>query len=278
MLAAKARVSDRRAIDIIQALERDGAIVYARGGGRGRRSLYGILLGLSEEQKERVKSFHRNYFTENKTVKLPTKGDLSSPKAHGKGEIQRTERVKYSALSGGDLPLQDAESPGPIRHEDPSESVRAIEPVPVPAPGDAHTNEQSEGRFPPALYERLAQIAGINLDLATPKKRAELDGAAQALHRARATIAQIDRFEAWWRTPDNWRCRLATEQGRKLGYPRLDWILEEWEAAQATRKTATVNGRSPPAYTPPAGPRGTPQEMAEAAAKLNPFGRSKNST
>ncbi len=142
-LASKARVSDRRAIDIIQALEKDGAIVYRRGGGRGKRSLYGVLVGLTDEQKEKVKLFHRNYFSENKTVK---------PGAI-KGELQRKERVNYSVNSRKDLEQQDAPNPDPIRH-DPSE------------------NRQREGKAPPApaIYQHPAVEIYSNLTGRTPNR------------------------------------------------------------------------------------------------------------
>lgn len=113
-LAAKARVSDRRATDIIQALEKDGSIVFKRGGGRGKRSLYGVLVGLNDEQKEKVKLIHRNYFTENKTVKPAVR----------KGELQRKEKVNYSVNSSTVSAQQDASNPDPIRQgsvKEPSE-------------------------------------------------------------------------------------------------------------------------------------------------------------
>lgn len=140
-LAAKARVSDRRAIDIIQALEKDGAIIYQRGGGRGRRSLYGVLVGLTDEQKERVKEFHRNYFTENKTVKSGAQ----------KGELQRKERVNYSVNSSKGLEQQEASNPDPIRQEirqgDPSVGNRPKKQDETPAPAiDLYT--QLTGRKP----------------------------------------------------------------------------------------------------------------------------------
>jgi Helix-turn-helix domain len=127
-LAAKARVSDRRAIDIIQALEKDGAIVYQRGGGRGKRSLYGVLVGLTDEQQERVKLFHRNYFSEIKTVKPAVR----------KGELQRKERVNYSVNSHTDSPQQDAVNPDPIRHVDPSVDP----PTPVSAEKERKTPDR----------------------------------------------------------------------------------------------------------------------------------------
>lgn len=128
-LAAKARVSDRRAIDIIQVLEKEGAIVYQRGGGRGKRSLYGVLVGLTEEQKERVKLFHRNYFTEIKTVKPAVR----------KGELQRKERVNYSVNSHIDSEQQNAVNPDPIRHVDPS-----VDP-PTPSAPPKSTNNGAGG-------------------------------------------------------------------------------------------------------------------------------------
>jgi hypothetical protein len=109
-LAAKARISDRRTIDIIKTLEEDGAILFHRGGGRGKRSRYAILVGLTEEQKERVKLFHRNYFTEIKTVKP----------AAIKGELQRKKRVNYSVNSHPDSAHQSAANPDPIHQHDPS--------------------------------------------------------------------------------------------------------------------------------------------------------------
>jgi len=119
-LTAKARISDRRATDIIQTLEHDGAIVYQRGGGRGRRSLYGVLIGLTEDQKERVKLIHRNYFSENKTVKSSAKGEETSPITEKKGELQRKEKVNYSVNSDVGLTEQNAPNVDPIRHVDPS--------------------------------------------------------------------------------------------------------------------------------------------------------------
>jgi hypothetical protein len=109
-LAAKARISDRRAIDIIKALEEDGAILFERGGGRGKRSRYAILVGLTDEQKERVKLFHRNYFSEIKTVKP----------AVIKGELQRKKRVNYSVNLHPDSAQQSAVNPDPIHQHDPS--------------------------------------------------------------------------------------------------------------------------------------------------------------
>jgi hypothetical protein len=119
-LAAKARISERRAIDIIRDLEATGAIAFERGGGRGKKSRYAVLVGLSESEKERVKEIHRNYFSEIKTVKPGVKGEGIAPIKNRKGELQRQERVNYSVNSDRDLPQQDAPNPDPIRHVDPS--------------------------------------------------------------------------------------------------------------------------------------------------------------
>lgn len=109
-LALKARISERRATDIIKTLETEGAILFSRGGGRGKRSRYAVLIGLDDEQKERVKLFHRNYFSEIKTVKPAVR----------KGELQRKERVNYSVNSYIDSAHQEASNDTPIRHGDPS--------------------------------------------------------------------------------------------------------------------------------------------------------------
>lgn len=118
-LATKARISERRATDIIKTLETEGAILFSRGGGRGKRSRYAVLVGLDDEQKERVKLFHRNYFTEIKTAKPAVR----------KGELQRKERVNYSVNSHIDSSHQEASSGTPIRHGDPSGDPSSSETV-----------------------------------------------------------------------------------------------------------------------------------------------------
>lgn len=209
-LAAKARVSDRRAIDIIQALEKDGAIIYQRGGGRGRRSLYGVLVGLTDEQKERVKEFHRNYFTENKTVKSGAQ----------KGELQRKERVNYSVNSRKGLEQQDAPNPDPIRHE-----IRHVDPS-----GGKSTKKAAENARPLSeLALAIADVCKINPQIPTDKQRRALNATYAALKTIGATPADVRQRETWWYAND-WR---AKKEGRA---PRPDELQAIWEEAAAPVK------------------------------------------
>lgn len=241
-LAAKARVSDRRAIDIIQALEKDGAIVYQRGGGRGRRSLYGVLVGLTDEQKERVKLYHRNYFSENKTVK---------PGAI-KGELQRKERVNYSVNSRKGSEQQDAPNPDPIRHVDPSID---------PSVGEsAKKDTEKHSRTLSELALAIADVCKINPKIATKRQREQLNEAYQSLKAIRATPAEVQQRGGWWNAND-WR---AKKESRP---PRPMELVEIWEAATVPIKQSNAT-RSPadlPLVT--AVPRQTPEEQKAAAAR-----------
>jgi hypothetical protein len=265
-VAKKARITDRRVIDIIRSLEDDGSIAFSKGGGRGRRSCYAVLLGLTDEQKEKVKEIHRNYFSENKTLKQGVKGENNSPKKERKGELQRSERVNYSVNSQPGLTQQDAPNPEPIRHVDPSlGSVLEI-----------RVGVDQEGTSPkstPALFfETLAELCCIPMALATQKQRADLGSVAAKLNATGATVEQLAHFKAWWFSDSNWRTRKATETGRKPDAPRPTNVLEDWGNAMAipvvkSNGTKPVDNRPPLPIVQPALDRPDPAESRRKTAE-----------
>lgn len=247
-LAAKARVSDRRAIDIIQALEKDGAIVYRRGGGRGRRSLYGVLVGLTDEQKERVKLFHRNYFSENKTVK---------PGAI-KGELQRKERVNYSVNSRKGLEQQDAPSPDPIRHVDPSLD---------PSVGESAKKDTAKPSKLDDLARALFNLCLIDSDSASKADLAAMRKTYRGLADKNISAEQVcGHFSEYWYSDSNWRTRKAHEGNYTPEPPKPDQVLTEWPKAMAW-KPAKKKGSGPLTTTKPtAAPDAQPSQ--ESASKM----------
>jgi hypothetical protein len=264
-VAKKARISDRRTTDIIHDLEADGSIAFQKGGGRGRRSCYAVLLGLSPEQRERVKEIHRNYFSENKTLKQGVKDETTSPIKKQKGELQRKERVNYSVNSDQVSEQQDAPNPIPIRHE-----IRHEDSVPVIHVGGDHSESASKSA-PAPLFEKLAETCRIPMALATQKQRAELGKAAAKLNDIGATPEQLDRFLVWWESDSNWRSRKAREQQRKPEAPRPVEVLEEWGNATSAPTRRPANGPAPPvsARPPDAVPASEAMRRVLEARKAN---------
>ena len=171
-----------------------------------------------------MKEFHRNYFSEIKTVKPAVR----------KSELQRRERVNYSVNSQADLEHQDASNPDPIRH-DPSENRHE---------GVETSKKQAE--TPPRPLSELAiaiaDVCKINPKIATAKQKRELNATYQALKSIGATPADVRLRETWWHTND-WR---AKKEGRA---PRPDELQAIWEEATAPVKKQS-NGTRPPADLP----------------------------
>lgn len=110
-VARKARLTDRQVRNVLAEMVADGELLMHTGRGRGGRSCYQILTGLSEhERDEKRKSFPEmvSAFMENrKSVRR-------------KPEICDSKNRKSDALFNQGLNGPDASNPSPNRHIDPS--------------------------------------------------------------------------------------------------------------------------------------------------------------
>lgn len=183
-LATKARLTDRQVSNVLKDLIKAGDLAMVQGRGRGKHSAYAVLVGLTEEQQEKVKNFLRNNFGEIKTVK----NDASK-----RGNL-RQEKGKFDAFSDADLPQQDAPNPDPIRH-DPSENrqrerktnkKQAHAPA-VQAYFDAYPNETLDA-------DQIADITRTVTDM--PRWRDVLRYWKGNGHRARSVLKMLDRYSS----------------------------------------------------------------------------------
>lgn len=213
-LADMIGVSERQVQRIARALEEDGAIVAEIGRGRKHTTIYGLLVGLSEEEKT--------------AVIRDVKGDIAmSPINNGKGDIKHdiamsplipekvtfeAEKVTYSAIKG-DIAM----SPEPKGTEKRTEREHV----------------ESDPLFG-VMFESIARICQIDLKLCTKTQRLQVAQTSKALRKAGKTPEDVPKVETWWYRVD-WR-------GKKGEPPRPAQLQEVW--SRATTQPYT-NGHQP---------------------------------
>jgi len=149
----------------------------------------------------------------------------------------------------------------------------------VPVTAREHTHTRNE------LALAIAEACKIDPKIAISRQRKELNEAYRTLKKADATPDDVRIRERWWYDYD-WRAK------KEKRPPEPYELIEIWGKATAVippslnGNSAHANGPAPqgqqrpslPLYQPPTEPRGTPDEMAAAAKKLNPFAKAKNTT
>jgi len=220
-LADMVGVSDRQIQRIARALEEQGAIVSEIGRGRRHTTIYGLLAGLSDEEKN--------------AVIRDVKGDIAvSPINNGKGDIKHdtamspfiqekvtfeVEKVTFDAIKG-DI----AVSPEPKGTEKRTEREHV----------------ERDSLFGP-MFETIAHVCRIDLKLCTKAQRLQVVQTTKALRKAGKTPEDIPKVERWWYLYD-WR-------GKKGDAPRPAQLQEVWQQATAGTKNGehirpSLNGHS----------------------------------
>lgn len=245
-LAVKARLTDRQVSNVLNDLIKDGDLAVVPGRGRGKHSTYAVLVGLTSDQQEKVKSFLRNNFGEIKTLKND---------AHKRGNL-RQEKGKFDVFSDADLPQQKASNPDPIRH-DPSENRQSVAKNKKSKPLDE-------------LSHALFDLCLVDPDLAPEPMLTRLRKTYQGLKAKEVTQVDVrDRFSAYWYSDDNWMARKAREAGRNPEPPTPEQVLSEWQKALAWKpaKQSPANRQVAdlPLVQSSGGP--TPEERRAAAER-----------
>lgn len=232
-VAAKARLTDRQLRSVLRQLETAGDLLVHAGKGRGNRTIYCVLAGLSfTERDEKRKKFPEIISGINFRVS-PEKRKLAAQKA----EVSDRKKRKFTAHASADLPQPDAPSQDPIRHvirhEDPPPPQSAIdETMPIGGGGGEKSKEK------PTETEALLLDEGFSDSAA--HEFCDLDYAA---------------------------CRRDIKQAKAAGQQN-GGIIRRWRRKPPTPPPA--NGR--PAYAPAARSADDAAPIAALAALL-PEGR-----
>lgn len=206
-LADMVGVSERQIQRIARSLEEGGAIVAAIGRGRKHTTTYGLLVGLSDEEKN--------------AVIRDIKGDIAmSPIDNGKGDIKPDiamspliqEKVTFEAIKG-DIAM----SPEPKGTEKRTERVHGE--------GDPLYG---------VMFDSVARICQIDLKLCTKAERFQVAQVSKALRKAGKTPEDVPKVETWWYRSD-WR-------GKKGDPPRPSQVQDVWTRATTQQYT---NGHQP---------------------------------
>lgn len=205
-------VSDRQIQRIARSLEEGGAIVAAIGHGRKHTTTYGLLVGLSDEEKN--------------TVTRDVKGDIAvSPIDNGKGDIKpdtamspliqekvtfEVEKVTFDAIKG-DIAMS-----------------------PEPKGTEKRTERGGGDPLFGAMFDSIARICQIDLKLCTKTERLQVAQVSKALRKAGKTPEDVPKVETWWYRFD-WR-------GKKGEPPRPSQVQDVWTRATTQQYT---NGHQP---------------------------------
>ena len=264
-IAAKARLTDRQVRTVLAKLREDGEILMVPGRGRGNRTWYCVLSGLSPADREKKRKALPEIITGNKNRKSEEKRKSDADKS---GSL-RQEKRKFDALSEGSSEQQDASNPSPIRHDpscDPSGGGARASHDASPTP-PKRTRTERKPRPRDLVFESLAEATGIDWNVCEEVDRHQLNQVAAKLRETQkkpdAEIADDVRYtESYYRRTD-WRGK----QGERI---TLKLLRSLWGAAMRERRelqASTVPSEPPPPPSPTER-RLSPKEAAARVREL----------
>ena len=238
-LAGMAGVSARQTQRLLRSLEDAGAIVTQIGRGRKHTTIYGLLIGLSDDDQ--------------KGVIQDIKGDIAvSPIGDGKGDIpgikgdikhdiamspliqekvtSGAQKVTFSAIKG-DIAM----SPEPKGTEKRTER-------------DTHVAQSS-------FFATVAEACRIDLKLCTDRQKGQIAQTVKKLTKVGKTPEEIPKVLDYWYAND-WR-------GKKGDAPRPDQLIEVWQPAM-THEEHTNGHRNGKHIRPGAGQHSERGKLSEA--------------
>lgn len=217
-LAGLVGVGNRQVQRIIRDLEDRGAIITHQGRGRGHTTLYGLLVGLSEEQRDGVKQHVKGDIAT--TPITPIKGDTKDDIAMSPLLPEMSPFIEEKVTSGdtkGDIAMS------PRTEKEPKDSKRS------------HRDVETDPLFQ-SMFNAVAHACQIDLKLCTNAQRQQIAQTSKALRKAGKLPEEIPKVERWWYMSD-WR-------GKKGEAPRPAQIQEVWQRAMTQEHTNGTNSGS----------------------------------
>lgn len=287
-IATKARLTERQVTTILNKLEETGELLVSTGRGRGHRSFYKILIGLTDEERataqqtfsDEIRGINFSFSQKGKlkreitsplSTKQPLKGEQTSPLPEIKGEVCDIEKEKFTAQKDRGLIDPDASNPASIRHVEPScihgESREGISVTDTsvsdpPSPsikrtGPRRNNLPDRGT---SSELKMSAPAAPAAPPAVPAVQLYLDLSG----RRKITPAEVQLItEAVPDRPDSlerWRLAILDKLGQ--GKMQVAWMLEVY------RESTPAPAAPRPARPEPPAPRRSPSETAAAARAL----------
>lgn len=279
-IAAKARLTERQVRTLLAKLREEGEILMVSGRGRGNRTWYCVLSGLSAEDRAQKRKSFPVIISGNKNRKSGEKRKSGADKS---GSLEQEKR-KFDALSRGSSGQPDAPNPSPIRHDpscDPSRDVGTASfdasPTPLadppPAPPERPPRKLAEPPTPAPIRDTLAEVCGVNMGRSGVREdKLEVNttgkliwGEQSAAGKTPEDVAKLIRYVATWCLRNAWECTKDRPPDAPL-LPRPTHIRKYWTQAANSYRSRSRAPAPPPAALP-AGEVASGAELAAAFRK-----------
>lgn len=245
-LAKKARLSERQAQRVIATLSDDGEIYAPIVQGRGHTTRYFITIGFDAEHIAAVlvREYHLPTAEAKRTAAdiLARQEKVTSVTPFSvKGDIHDGEKVTSRARKGD---IQGKRKPA-SKASQPAKSD--------PIRNDPYIDPEEEGTAPvdPALTAAATTVCNLPKTI-SPKVKDQLDSLLVLLTGERVSPEVVLAFSAFWQSDRNWIARKAAKEGRKVGPPTPQQVIDLWPDYTATRPAPkpTHEPRRAPALEP----------------------------
>ena len=255
-LAFKARVTDRGVKGIISRLVSSGEVLEAKGRGRGNRSVYRVVCGLSKEDIEATnfgpyrlarinvaggrKKVNGAAISPEEKVNAAAK---TAPKKVNGGSPFEEEKVNAAAIKGERSCIALKEEPSVNRQEEDGTTLTA----------DAvDASASSTGRKRDLHFEALAAVCGLQTNRLSPGNRIQLGRQATALRKDGVSPAFIRQCAETWYTK-KFRFKDRNSVSPPSVSQAAEWIGQEIESNPRRRNSQAIPESVPRSWIMPNG-------------------------
>ena len=242
-LAAKINQSERHTRRLLQELESSGHIACKQGGGRGHQTLYGVLVGMTDQQSQKARSILKNTVIQNSVPGVTvSKETVTSPRINS--DIQGKETVTFSSAPKVPFEALQSDEMAVIHNNNHKRTV--IEPEEEAREIISHTATTAAKLC--NLPDRMSKPQAANL------------GALVAFLQANdVPDEKLAAFAAWWQTK-SYPARQAAKERRQVSPPSPSQVVRFWPEFDTPAPADVYAAYQPPVRAapdtnePPAGP------------------------